>query len=214
MPKIIETEVFEFHELNDTAKEKARTWYRDGWDDRDWHEFVCEDFKTICVMLGVSLSTRPVRLMGGGTAKKPRIYFSGFWSQGDCACFESDYCYEKNSVRRIKEHAPKDEALHDIAESLEAVQRRNFYQLLAYTQHRGRYYHEFCMRVVVERRGPHYQDMTSDAEDVVTDALRDLARWLYRQLEREWEHQTSDENVDENIRANGYTFMSNGRRFG
>ncbi len=120
MPKIIETEVVEFDELNDVAKIKARSWYRDVWDDRDWYEFIYEDFEIICEMLGVSLLTSPVRLTDG-TARRPRIYFSGFWSQGDGACFESDYCYEKNSINRIREHAPKDDELHKIAESLEAA---------------------------------------------------------------------------------------------
>ena len=80
--------------------------------------------------------------------------------------------------------------------------------------HRGRYYHEHCMAIMVERDSPVGQDMTADAQDAVSEALRDLARWLYRQLEREYEHLTSDAAVDEAIVANGYTFTEAGRRFG
>ena len=70
------------------------------------------------------------------------------------------------------------------------------------------------MEISVERASPNWQDMTADAEDVVTEALRDLARWLYRQLEREYDYLSSDEVVDETILANGHTFTEIGGRFG
>ena len=70
------------------------------------------------------------------------------------------------------------------------------------------------MAISVERDSPTWQDMTEDAEEVVTEALRDLARWLYRQLEREYDYLSSDEVVDETIAANQYTFTEAGRRFG
>lgn len=43
------------------------------------------------------------------------------------------------------------------------------------------------MAISVTRDSPTWQDMTDDAEEVVTEALRDLARWLYLQLEREYD---------------------------
>jgi hypothetical protein len=214
MPKIIETSVFCFDELSDGAKEKARDWYRANWNDYDWYEFIYEDFEMICAILGVTLRMRSVRLMGGGTRGQSCIYFSGFWSQGDGACFEGEYAYAKQALKRLKDHAPQDETLHDIARRLDAIQRRNFYQLEANIRHQGRYYHEYTMSIDVERRSQNYQDMTKDAEDMIVEAMRDLARWLYRKLECEWDYQTPDEIVDDTIRANEYTFTENGRRFG
>lgn len=214
MPEIIETTVYRLDELDDSAKERARAWYREGALDHDWYEFVYEDFELICEILGVRLKTRSVDLMGGGTRQKPRIYFSGFSSQGDGACFEAYYSYEKATGTKIREHAPRDEELHRIADELQAIQRRNFYQLRADAAHSGHYYDEYCMTVSVERESPTCQDMTAKAEHAVTEALRDLARWLYRQLEREYEYQTSDEVIDEAITANEYTFTEVGRRFG
>ena len=214
MPKIIETSVFCFDELSYGAKEKARDWYRANWNDYDWYEFIYEDFEMICAILGVTLRMRSVRLMGGGTRGQSCIYFSGFWSQGDGACFEGEYAYAKQALKRLKDHAPQDETLHDIARRLDAIQRRNFYQLEANIRHQGRYYHEYTMSIDVERRSQNYQDMTKDAEDMIVEAMRDLAQWLYRKLECEWDYQTSDEIVDDTIRANEYTFTENGRRFG
>ena len=214
MPEIIETTVYRLDELSEAAKEKARAWYREGAFDHDWFEFVYDDFERICEILGVELKTRAVRLMGGGTRKKPCIWFSGFWSQGDGACFEGRYGHAKGARRKIRDYAPKDGELHRIADALQAIQRRNFYQLHAAIAHRDRYYHEYTMAIAVERDSPIYQDMTADAEEAVTEALRDLARWLYRQLEREYEYLTSDAVVDEAILANEYTFTAVGRRFG
>lgn len=214
MSKIVETTVYRFDELSDAAKEKARAWYREGGFDYDWYDATFEDFERICEILGVHLKISAVRLMGGGIRQEPRIFFSGFSSQGDGACFEAFYAYRKNAPRAIRSYAPKDTRLHAIADGLQAVQRRNFYQLRADVSHRGRYHHEYCMAISVERDSPTCQDMTEDAEEAVTEALRDLARWLYRQLEREYEYLSSDEAVDETIAANDYTFTETGRRFG
>jgi hypothetical protein len=214
MPYIIETTVYHLNELSEAARKKARDWYRESAFYDDWYDFVYEDFATVCGILGVQLKTRSVRLYGGGTRAKPCISFSGFWSQGDGACFEARYAYEKDAPRKIRAHAPQDTKLHAIADALQAAQRRNFYQLRADIAHRDRYYHEYCMVISVERDSPASQDMTVSAEDAVIEALRDLARWLYRQLEREYEYQTSDAIVDEAIIANDYTFTNAGRRFG
>ncbi len=214
MPDVIETIVYQFEELSEEAKENARAWYREGGFDYDWYEFVFEDFGRICEYLGVRLKTSPVRLMGGGTRDEPRIHFTGFWSQGDGACFQAHYSYRKGAPRAIRNHAPDDTALHAIADGLQAIQRRNFYQLRADASHRGHYYHEYCMAISVERESPTYQDMTADAEETIIEALRDLARWLYRQLESEYNALNSDETVDETIAANAYTFTATGRRFG
>ena len=214
MSEVIEIIVYRFDELSDAAKEKARAWYRDGGFDYDWYDAVYEHFQHIADILGLDLKTRPVRLMGGGTRQEPFIWFRGFWSQGDGACFEARYSYRRGAPRRIRDYAPQDTELHRIADALQAVQRRNFYQLRAEATHRGLYYHEHCMTISVERDSPILQDMTADAEEAVVEALRDLGRWLYRQLEREYDYVSSDEVVDETIIANGYTFTEAGQRFG
>ena len=214
MPKIIETTVYRLDELDNTAKEKARCWYREGGFEYDWYDTVYEDFERICIILGVRFKTRTARLCGGEVRQRPCIWFSGFSSQGDGASWEGNYSYAKSAPTTTRAYAPKDDLLHCIADTLQAVQRRNFYQLRAETTHRGRYYHEYCMSVVVTRDSPVWQDMTDDAEDIIIEALRVLSRWLYRQLEQEYEYLSSDGTIDEAITANDYTFTSVGHRFG
>ena len=112
------------------------------------------------------------------------------------------------------QYAPQDATLHSIADRLQAIQRRNFYQLAAEISHRGRYYHEYTMSVDVTRDSPTWQPPTEDAEETMLEAFRDLARWLYRQLQVEYDHLASDESIEDSIIANEYTFTEGGRRFG
>jgi hypothetical protein len=214
MPRIVETTVFRLDELSEQARDKARDWYREASAYVDWHECVFDDFETICAILGVRLKTRSVRLFGGGTRQKPCIWFSGFSSQGDGASFEGSYGFAKGATKAIRAHAPQDSELHRISDGLQAIQRRNFYQLCAEISQSGRYFHEYTISITVERDSPNNQGMTVDAEDTLIELLRDLARWLYRQLERENNYQTSNEVTDEAILANECTFTGEGRRFG
>lgn len=214
MSQIIETTVYQLDELDASARDRARDWYRRNATDEDWHEFPFADFVTVCEILGVSLWTQSVRLMGGGYRAEPKIYFSGFSSQGDGACYEGGYRFARDSVGRMRAHAPQDAGLHAIATRLLDVQRRNFYQISAEIRHAGRYCHEYSMQIAARRESATGQDMSNADEEAVIDALRDLARWLYRQLEAEYDFITADEQVDEAIRANRYSFTEDSRRFG
>ena len=214
MPRIIETTVFTIDELSGAAKESARLWYRQRGLHDEWYDFVYEDFGTVCRILGIALATYPVRLHGGGTRDTPQVYWTGFWNQGDGASFAGQYSHAKEAARGIRAHAPKDEKLHRIADALQEVQKRNFWQLKASIRQQGRYCHEYTMAIEVERDSPTWQPPTEGAEDAVIEAMRDLARWLYRQLRSEYEHQTSDAAVDDILAINELTFTADGTRFG
>lgn len=62
-----------FDQLEDRAKEKARSWYREGAFDDEWWEFIFDDWKEW--------------LAKAGFGDDPEINFTGFWSQGDGASF-------------------------------------------------------------------------------------------------------------------------------
>lgn len=209
MPKTIETTVYQFDELTDEAKEKARDWYRSGALDYVWWDSVYENAANAADKLGITLRTKLVKLMNGGTRQEPCIWFSGFCSQGDGACFEGDYCYRKNSVKELMAEWPKDEKLHAIAKGLQDVQRRNFYKITAVVTHRDRYCHEHSVDidVTVDDR-----DYDKDTDDTVAECLRDFMRWIYESLEAEHDWRLSDECVDEDITANEYEFTEDGHR--
>lgn len=210
--RTIETTVYQYDELSDRAKEKAREWYSQFVfnDSCDW-DCIYEDAANVAEILGIDLRQKRVTLMNGQHRYDPCIYFSGFSSQGDGACFEGNYVYAKGAAKKIREYAPQDAELHRIADALQEVQRRHFYRLVAGMAHRGHYHHSGCMDVSVEDSEDRWRDI-GDAEDDIRQLMRDFADWIYSQLEKEYEYQTSDEAVEEAIRANEYEFDEDGER--
>jgi len=206
--RIIEKTVYQFTELSESAKETALSWFREGVTDFEWHEYIFEDFERIAGILGVELKQMAGKTMEGGTNYHPAIYFSGFCSQGDGACFAGGYEYAKESCKKIKEYAPKDTELHRIADELRKAQSRVFYQAGASIVHRGHYQHSGCMDISIDYGDNYSQSMGPDED--ITQALRDLADWLYSMLEREYTHLTSDESCKEGIEANQYEFDESG----
>ena len=213
MPQGVETTVYTITELTGSAREHARDWYREQGLDHEWYGFVLEDFLEIATILGVAIRNEDAGKSREQDKRGPRIFFSGFSSQGDGACFEGTYGHEKGGLRKIREHAPNDEVLHAIARDLHDVQQRNFYQIQGIIRHRGLYCHEYTMNLELERINDTGQDLTEDAEQVVTEAMRRLARWLYRQLESSYEALTTAEAVDEIIEANDWRFRHDGEFF-
>ena len=107
MPRIMQTEVFKFSELDDRAKERARDWYRNGALDYEWWDCTFDDAKQCLALAGFDVD---------------KIYFSGFSSQGDGACFNGSWHANKaQPVKAMKQHAPKDTELHAIAAEARAI---------------------------------------------------------------------------------------------
>lgn len=195
-------EIFTFDELSDEAKEKARDWWREGGLDYEWWDCAYGDFDTVAKLLGIDIDRK-----GKHT---PAIFFSGFWSQGDGACFEGEYRYQKGSVKAIEEYAPKDTTLLQIAKDLQLAQSRQFYKLRATVKSGWRGCASYNASIEVYHDDDRYRDI-ADAEEGVKEALRDFMNWMYRRLEAEYDWLNSDENVDEAIRCNEYEFTEDGR---
>ena len=211
MPRTTEKTVYTFDELPDSAKEKARDWWREGGLNYEWWDSTFADFESICEILGIEIDYQSgTSKCGKPTKGRPKIWFSGFWSQGDGACFEGSYSYKKGAVKAIKAHALQDLKLVQIAQELQDVQRRAFYSLEAKIRHSGHYYHAYCMDIDVSDSRTRWGDATGAQEAAIKEALRSLAIWLYRRLETEYEYLTSDEAVDESIIANECEFDENG----
>lgn len=202
MPRIKEETVYQFDELSDRAKEKARDWFRQGIETDDFADCVIEDAARMGSLMGIDIRPRPVKLMGGGTRNEPSVYWS--LDRENFASVQGSYSYQKGSVRAIKAEAPKDTDLHAIAQTLQDVQRRYFYSVTASLSHG-----QDCQTVDVESDR---REMSADDCETVSEALRDFAAWIHSQLSKEYEYRTSDEAVDEDIRANEYEFEEDGSR--
>lgn len=216
MPTIIETKAFSFDELTDAAKNKARDWFREatGHDSYEFEfefEFVTDDFVTVGNILGVAFDTHSVRLMNGKTRSEPNIYWSGFCSQGDGACFEGLYDYAPGAPAKIREHAPEDRELHRIADELTRLQTVNLFGLQASVKQESSHYdHENTVSIdVLDLRD---EDRTVAEADEVDELMRDLMRWFYARLDEHNDYINSDEYIDESIEANEYLFDEDGGR--
>lgn len=191
-------ECYQYAELDDAAKEKARDWYRSASEgDSFWSESALEDAATIGEILGIDFEDRN---------GKPAIYFSGFSSQGDGACFEGYWSYKPGMLKAIAADYPNDGELHRIAKELSSIARRTFYTASARITHSGHYYHSGCMSVDVQN------DKGQDVEEALKQAMRDFADWIYNSLEMEWNYQNSDDAVAEAIEANEYEFTKEGEQ--
>lgn len=76
--RTIETTLYQFDELSDEAKAKALDQCRDWSVDHHWWEFVYERFAEDMAERGYSIHVKDIN-------------FSGFWSQGDGACFKGTF---------------------------------------------------------------------------------------------------------------------------
>lgn len=179
--RVIEKTIYRFDELDGAAKEKAREWFRTASaDDNWWSESVIDDAKRIGALIGFEVDG---------------VYWRGFGSQGDGACWAGAVTYSTGCAAAAARECPQDAEIQRIARAWQDLQRRNFYQIRGSVSANDRY-----MRTSV---GAYRED---DANQIASD----FADWVYRSLEKEYDYQMSDECVDEGIRANEYEFDEDG----
>ena len=230
--RIKQTKVYQYDELSDKAKEKARDWYREGnCEDSYWSESVIDDAATVAGFLGLDINQEAYKTIGGETRHKPAVYFSGFWSQGDGACVEGTWRASDVKVDKLKEHAPQDKEhapqdkeLHRIVEGLAEIAREYPDGYFKVT-HRGHYSHSGCTAFDIELPCEAFDEAEYDSpehkrldkkisqdQDTLIKLARDFMDWIYKQLEKEWDYQNSDAQVEESIRCNEYEFLKDGTR--
>jgi hypothetical protein len=216
MPTTKTITLYSFEELADAAKENARDWWR------EYSEFdadaVFDDAVHLGALIGIAIDRRSYPTHGGGQGSAPAIYYSGFCSQGDGACFVGRYAYAKGGLRALTTaiggESKGDKELLRIATALQDIQRKHFYRIEARMAHSGRYVHSGCMSVEVEPQpsGRDAFDAFQDVDREVTQLMRDFADWIYRQLESEYWWRMEAAQVDDMLIANEYTFTATGVR--
>ena len=189
MAREITIKLYQFDELDRTAKENARSWWRKNCDfDTD---FILDNIKQCASILGILMDANHL---------SPITYQLG--CQGAFAAINGSYSYAKGSRLVIREHAPQDIELHKIADRLMTIQRRNFYRASA------RLTSGWCcnsQQVTV-------YDIADADEPYLVNALQDFAGWIESWLTTEYEYQYSDEYTDDAIRINEYEFTETGKR--
>ena len=211
--KTVPKTVYQYSELSEEAQEKARDWYREAsMGDNFFAEYVIEDAVRMGALMGIEIDNRTWRNTNGHTGTEPKIWWSGFSSQGDGASFEGSYHYVKGAVKKIKAEANDGELIR-IAEQLQAIQKKYFYKLYACVRRgAGSNYHSHSntMSIDVEYTGEDYREVETSDEEDIAQLMRDFADWIYSNLEKEYEYQNSDTAVEETILANEYEFNEDG----
>lgn len=172
----------------------------------EWYDSVYEMFVGDCVEKGICVDTHDVKTMGGKTVTKPSIYFSGFSSQGDGACFDG----------RVNDW-PKFLASCGRADLVPLHEKLDPSLVLNWS-HSGHYYHSGCASF---RSGLYVSNPYDENDDVLQYAtwdaitesgdifnaleddfikyVRGLMDGLYKSLEEEHDYRTSDEAIAEHI---------------
>lgn len=199
--ELVANTVYTFGELTKQAKEKARDQYRGHELDFEWWVEDFEDAKMCLGMLGI---------------KVEHIFFSGFSSQGDGACFEAEYSYTQKWREEVGQSIGGADlpVLLAWGEALEKLQQERGHTISASTKQAGRYMHSGCMCV----------DVTFDGDDPMTNAdfeierdvtrlLREMADWVYRKLEKQFDYLMSDDGVDEALNNGLHEYLVDGTRY-
>ena len=200
----VQTE-FKFSELDEKAKDKARDDYRESaYPYDDWWDFVYEDAIRMGKMLGIEIEHHSHKSVTNKPIRTPQIFFSGFSSQGDGACYSGTYSFEPEAMQKLKAECNDDE-LFRIAEELRVLQltcRLMGIELdtTMITVNSGGYSHSNMMSVELCAGDDTDEDADlSDIEKSMTQLMRDFADWIYKQLESEYDWLMSDECVDDRL---------------
>lgn len=193
--RTFETTVYTFDELSDEAKQKALDNNRDINIYDEWYDGVYEMFTTGSAMLGIGID---------------KIYFSGFCSQGDGACFEGSYSYRAGWRDLIKSEfgGELEKVFIEHGEKLQAIQSPYFYKLSATVKQSGHYMHSGCTDVNVTADDDAYS--SGDFEQDIKDELRNFMDSIYQWLEKEHDCLMTDETVKEGILASDLEFTIEG----
>ena len=186
--RTIEQQIFEFSELSETAKKKALQNHREDFVDMD---FIIDDWKDM--------------LQSKYGFQKINIYYTGFGSQGDGACFTFSNVDWKQCTTAFEIPISSNSLkfLEDTVE-LRGV-------------HNGLYYHENSVSME-----PYFYEgvISSEIEDELYEVInqieenyRNLCKELYRTLEQEYFEQISDKYIEESLMINNYEFYVNGEDF-
>jgi hypothetical protein len=190
--------VYSFAELSGPARQRAIEAHREflgqEWDG----EATIDDAKQAFAYAGFDIS---------------EVHFSGFWSQGDGACFEGSWRAADVNPAGMREYAPIDVELHRIADQLAEIAKA--FPFASFTvKHSGHYSHKYCTEFSVSiptADGDEIETPERDkAEKDIIELARDAMEWIYRQLEKDYDWVTDEKQVIESLEGAGYDFTENG----
>lgn len=197
MPKTIEVTAYAVQELKDKAKDRAMDWLREGATDHNWYSYILDHRKGELDLLGF---------------RNADIQFSGFWSQGDGACFDASLDLDA-LTKHLGEKSPKLLKLfrYDVLGNYIEGEIRHTMCANYYSN-----YHARCVSIdsgfiMDPDRHPILCGLVNALEDEIEDLRRDLCHQIYDELEKECEYLMADEQLIETANVNDFLFDESGR---
>lgn len=186
MSKQVLKTVYEFNEVREKALEKNRDFLIDDF----WYESIFEDFKEKLEKIGF---------------ENPEIFFSGFWSQGDGACFDADINIDKILNYLFENRYLSKKEIKQIKENIDTA--------TIYKNHFTTYYSHEKTRVISISYN-NYENENKEIFDKLQIILEDLrlsfCEKIYVALENEYERATSDEVLTDYFLNNDFLFEKDG----
>ena len=196
--------LYTFNELSDSAKEKARNWWREGNnDDTFWSECTIDEAKEQAKNMGFDVE---------------EILWSGFSSQGNGACFTGRWNSNDFGPEKVADGWGESDSTAKIKQIGSAFGEfsKQYPELQVKISPTDRYCHvrsvDYDFYVFDQETGEEIDRPENFSEKDFKESCVDLFQWIYRQLEKDWDYNNSDECVDENITNNDYTFLADGTR--
>ncbi len=207
--KTIKIKLYEFAELNEDAKSKALKELFDINVFDDWYDFIYDDFVSIAQTIGI-------------TVNRKKIYFRGFYSQGDGSAFEASASLPGllNGIawQNWKSYAPQlelDLSLPEIDRRLLKLLQDSKIDCYGEIRQPGRGYN--VSAVLVRdfpnnfRRYAHVNQQLDRVEMWLDDIADTINFHLYKSLRDEYDYQTREQAIIETIEANEYSFSADGK---
>lgn len=221
----METETtYKYQDLSDSAKEKARQWYLEGMD-YEWYDDVYEMVKEESKGVGFTIES---------------IYFSGFWNQGDGACWEGYVDIEE----WLGANCPDSIG----GSAWRQLAREEFIDKKIKVTHSGHYSHENTMRfgdldfylnadpdeessngfpmgrepsifvgmewkllLSIIKTDPQCPYKNPEQlQEAIEESAKDFARGIYQRLREEYEYLCSEEMMLDHFNCNDYQFTEEG----
>ena len=175
-----------FTELNDEQKQKAIEENRDFNLEHEWWQPCYDCFTSIASIMGIDIEN---------------IFFSGFYSQGDGACFIGDFSYKKGFLQKIKDYVPHDLELIEIAKKLQLAHRKSFYRASGAIMHNSRYMYAESINLQLDD-----EYNLENSYDDFYHVFVDLGNYIYEKLEAEHNYLQSDECISQDLINNEVEF--------
>ena len=208
MTDVEEKTEFTFDELSEKAKDKARSDYTSGeYLHEDWWEHIYYDAVNMGQMLGIEIGATTHVSTKGRNYTTTNIWFSGFGSQGDGACFDGTYRYAPDAAKHIDQETTDEELLR-IAKELTLMHVTQRLQGLEYFT--AAIHAERNNSIRTEIRDWGVDEVGEPDEEKFRRLMQDFADWIYKQLETENDYLYSDEYVDEQMSEKDCMFDESG----